>query len=279
MGAAGDNVYGIDLPITNSLTQYYIYAENNNVGAFSPARAEYEYHSIVATYTTITPGDLVINEIMASNSTTAVDDDGEYEDWVELYNNSSSTLSLDNLYLSDDATDPLMWQFPSGTTIAPDSYLIVWCDKDLTQTGLHADLKFSSNGEDAVLSYDNGTVLESITFGAQTTDMGYARVPNGTGNFVIQAPTFGTNNETLSNSDFELITDYSIYPNPVNDVININTNNGSINQIALYNLQGQQLMSLKFNGEQQSQLDLTNYTQGIYLLTINNQQTVKVIKQ
>ncbi|WOI22920.1 CotH kinase family protein [Nonlabens ulvanivorans] len=278
-GAAGDNVYGIDLPITNSLTQYYIYAENNNIGAFSPARAEYEYHSTVATYTTITPGDLVINEIMASNSTTAVDDDGEYEDWVELYNNSSSTLSLDNLYLSDDTTDPLMWQFPSGTTIAPDSYLIVWCDKDLTQTGLHADLKFSSNGEDAVLSYDNGTVIESITFGAQTTDMGYARVPNGTGNFVIQAPTFGTNNETLSNSDFELNTDYAIYPNPVNDVININTNNGSINQIALYNLQGQQLMSLKFDGEQQSQLDLTNYTQGIYLLTINNQQTVKVIKQ
>ncbi|GAL01182.1 hypothetical protein JCM19314_626 [Nonlabens ulvanivorans] len=38
-------------------------------------------------------------------------------------------------------------------------------------------------------------------------------------------------------------------------------------------------MSLKFNGEQQSQLDLTNYTQGIYLLTINNQQTLKVIKQ
>lgn len=278
-GTAGDNVYGIDLPITNSLTQYYIYAENNNIGAFSPARAEYEYHSIVATYTTITPGDLVINEIMASNSTTAVDDDGEYEDWVELYNNSSSILSLDNLYLSDDATDPFMWQFPSGTTIAPDSYLIVWCDKDLTQTGLHADLKFSSNGEDAVLSYDNGTVIESITFGAQTTDMGYARVPNGTGNFVIQAPTFGTNNETLSNSDFELNTDYSIYPNPVNDVINIKTNNGSINQISLYNLQGQQLMSLKFNGEQQSQLDLTNYTQGIYLLTINNQQTVKVIKQ
>ncbi|MBF4983804.1 T9SS type A sorting domain-containing protein, partial [Nonlabens mediterrranea] len=197
----------------------------------------------------------------------------------ELYNNSSSTLSLDNLYLSDDATDPLMWQFPSGITIAPDSYLIVWCDKDLNQTGLHADLKFSSNGEDAVLSYDNGTVIESITFGAQTTDMGYARVPNGTGNFVIQAPTFGTNNETLSNSDFERNTDYSIYPNPVNDVININTNNGSIDQIALYNLQGQQLMSLKLNGEQQSQLDLTNYTQGIYLLTINNQQTVKVIKQ
>lgn len=278
-GAAGDGVYGTDVTISNSLTQYYIYAENATIGAFSPARAEYEYHSIIATYNTITPGDLVINEIMASNSTTAADDDGEFEDWVELYNNSTSTLSLDNLYLSDDATDPLMWQFPAGTTIAPNSYLIVWCDKDLTQTGLHADLKFSTNGEDAVLSYDDGTVIESITFGAQTTDMGYARVPNGTGSFVIQAPTFGTNNETLSNNDIDFNASFSTYPNPVNDLLNIQTNNGRIENIAVHNLQGQQLLNTSYDNVQNTQLDVSSYAQGIYLVTINKQQTIKVIKK
>ncbi|GAK76207.1 conserved hypothetical protein [Nonlabens ulvanivorans] len=39
MGAAGDNVYGIDLPITNSLTQYYIYAENNNIGGIFTSKS------------------------------------------------------------------------------------------------------------------------------------------------------------------------------------------------------------------------------------------------
>ena len=58
---------------------------------------------------------------MASNTATVADQDGEFDDWIELYNNSSQTVSLDNLYLSDDATDLLAWQFPTGVTLAPDS--------------------------------------------------------------------------------------------------------------------------------------------------------------
>ncbi len=278
-GAAGDNVYGVDLTITNSLMQYYIYGENNTIGAFSPARAEYEYHEIISSINTIPVGDLVINEIMASNSTTVADDDGEFEDWVELYNNSATTISLDNLYLSDDATDPLMWQFPNGLTMAPDSYLIVWCDKDLTQTGLHADLKFSSNGEDAVLSYSDGTVIESITFGAQTTDMGYARVPNGTGNFVIQSPTFNGNNETLSNNDVTL-NDFKVFPNPVVNMVNINSSSSQqIESIIVYNLQGQQLVSKNYSNAQQVQLDTTSLGTGVYLLIVNNKKSIKIVKQ
>lgn len=194
-GAAGDNVYGASIVLNNASTQYYIYAENSNVGAFSPARAEYEFYTITATTANnIAAGELAINEIMASNTSTATDPNGEYEDWLELYNNTADTLSLDNLYASDNKADLLKWQFPVGTTIAPYSYLIVWADEDLTETGLHADFKFSTGGESCILSYADGTIVDSTTFGAQTTNMGYARVPNGTGNFVIQAPTFNANN-------------------------------------------------------------------------------------
>ncbi|WP_179352526.1 CotH kinase family protein [Winogradskyella vidalii] len=207
---AGDNIYGIDVAIDSANLQYYIYAENSNIGAFSPARAEYEFYSIESTYTTISMGDLVINEIMASNETTVIDQDGEYDDWLELYNNSSETLSLDNLYLSDDQDDLLVWAFPSGLTIEPDSYLIVWCDKDDDQDGLHADIKFSSDGESAILSYADGTVIENISFGAQTDDMGYARNPNGTGDFVIQEPTFNANNENIDDYDFLNVGDLVI---------------------------------------------------------------------
>ncbi len=48
-GAAGDNVYGASLPVSSLLIQYYIYAENTNVGAFSPVRAEHEFYSLTAT--------------------------------------------------------------------------------------------------------------------------------------------------------------------------------------------------------------------------------------
>ncbi|GGG59131.1 CotH kinase family protein [Bizionia arctica] len=277
-GNANDGVYGLDLTISEEYTQYYIYAENNNIGAFSPARAEHEFYTINATYQTLTIGDLVINEIMASNETTVTDQDGEYDDWLELYNNSSETLSLDNLYLSDDPTDLLAWQFPSGITIAPNSYLIVWCDKDDDQDGLHADIKFSAGGESAILSYADGTIIEDITFGEQEDDMGYARIPNGTGSFVIQAPTFGANNETLSVENYSLLDTLKVFPNPTNNLLTIQNTSDSIESITVYNMQGQLLFQNKYNNSNRIELDFSSYSKGVYMVHVNNTTTLKIIR-
>jgi hypothetical protein len=50
---------------------------------------------------------------MAQNTSTITDADGEYEDWIELYNNTDSTVSLDNLYLTDTNTNLIKWGFPA----------------------------------------------------------------------------------------------------------------------------------------------------------------------
>ena len=277
-GGANDGIYGVDLVISDEYTQYYIYAENNSIGAFSPARAEHEFYEIDATYATIAVGDLVINELMASNVATAADQDGEYDDWIELYNNSAQAVSLDNLYLSDDPTDLLAWQFPSGITIAPNEYLIVWCDKDEEQVGLHADLKFSSGGESAILSYADGTIIEDITFGVQTEDMGYARNPNGTGDFVIQSPTFNYNNESLSVEDYQFGDSLKLYPNPTNGVFVLENVRYNIESVAIYNIQGQLLFQNSFKNVNQIELDLSSYSKGVYMLNINESTVLKVIR-
>lgn len=267
-GAASDNVYGVDIPVNSSLVEYYIYAENNNIGTFSPARAEHEFYDITATFSTINPGDLAINEIMASNSTTATDPNGDYEDWLELYNNTSSTLSLDNLFASDDPTNLLKWEFPAGTTIAPNGYLIVWADGDLTESGLHADFKFSAGGESCILSYADGTVVDSITFGAQTTDMGFARVPNGTGSFMIQTPTFNGNNES---SSVNVVNDFSTnlvaFPNPVGNSLTLKNNLYAIETVTIYNALGQVLFQEAYSYQNEVQLDFSTYPKGMYWVT------------
>ena len=56
---AGDGIYGIDAMVDARDMQYYIYAENNDAGVFSPERAEHEYHYLPVV------SDLVINELMA----------------------------------------------------------------------------------------------------------------------------------------------------------------------------------------------------------------------
>jgi hypothetical protein len=279
-GGAGDNVYGADITINDATTQYYIYAENTNVGAFSPARAEYEYYVLTATYLTIVPGNLAINEIMASNSSTATDPDGEYEDWLELYNNTADTLRLDGLYASDDISDPLKWAFPAGTTIAPNGYLIVWADEDLDQSGLHGDFKFSAGGETCILSYASGEVVDVVTFGAQTTDMGYARVPNGTGGFVIQAPTFNANNESLTG-----ITGYegadpglSMYPNPTAGLLTISSAATTIERVRILGANGQEVYRMDNVGRSAMTIDLSNVSDGMYMILVNDRTHMKLIK-
>ena len=83
-------------------------------------------------FTTTTPGGpnadaeavegvgLVINEFMADNEATIEDphEPGQYPDWIELYNASDETISLNGLYLTDDVNEPTKWQIPPATSNA-----------------------------------------------------------------------------------------------------------------------------------------------------------------
>jgi spore coat protein CotH len=251
------------------------FESNNNDGIIDDEEEEEEED-----YDKIAEGDLVINEIMASNTLTAVDQDGEYDDWLELYNNSSETLSLDNLYLSDDAAALKTWQFPTGTTIEPGEYLIVWCDKDEEQEGLHADIKFSASGESAILSYSDGTIIEEITFGEQTDDISYARSPNGTGDFTLLAPTYEANNDSaLSVGQIELDLDINFYPNPIQSVLNIESGVNPIQSLRVSSLLGQVFLAKENVNETKTEIDFSSFSEGIYFVTINNSKIIKVIKQ
>ena len=128
--------------------------------------------------------------------------------------------------MTDTATNLVKWAFPSGLTMEPRTYLTVWADQDLTQAGLHADFKLLVGGESVLLAYANGTIVESVTFNTQTSGMGYARIPNGSGNFVIQPPTYNLNNETLAVDEIEAGAELKSFPNPTNG--NLTLTNGNI---------------------------------------------------
>jgi hypothetical protein len=150
----------------------------------------------------------------------------------------------------------------------------------LTQTGLHADFKLSTAGESAILSYPDGTTIETVNFGAQTPDLGYARIPNGTGNFVIQAPTYNGNNQPLSVDDFDADLDKNlkVYPNPTQDFVVLLNEKNPIEKIEIYNLQGQLLYKENNIYQNQIRVDFSNFSNGIYLLTVNNNSKIKIVR-
>ena len=62
---------------------------------------------------TITSQSIVINEVVASNSTINQDEDGSYQDWIEIRNNGAAAVNLNNFGLSDDPVLPFKWTFPN----------------------------------------------------------------------------------------------------------------------------------------------------------------------
>ena len=137
---------------------------------------------------------VVINELMAVNSYSAMDQNNQFDDWIELYNNTSSQVDLSGYYLSDSKSNLSKWKFPSGTSIAAKSYLIVWADSDTLQAGLHTNFKLSSSGEKVFLVTPGLEIWDKVEYDEQNSELSYARVPNGTGEFKWTAPTYNIKN-------------------------------------------------------------------------------------
>ncbi len=140
---------------------------------------------------------IVINELMAVNTTIVADQNGEFDDWFELYNLTSADIDISGYYLSDNDTKVAKWKVPQGTIITGGGFLIIWADKDTTQAGLHANFKLSAGGEEIVLSEPDLSLIDKVSYPGQTLESSYSRIPDGTGAFNWQAPTFNTSNSAL----------------------------------------------------------------------------------
>ena len=80
---------------------------------------------VVVTLTTHSFCDIFINELMADNISTIADDNSDYDDWVELYNDTDKDIDLGGMYLTDNLLNPTKWQFPNLTKIKSKKYSIL----------------------------------------------------------------------------------------------------------------------------------------------------------
>jgi len=265
-GIAGDGVYGATISVDARDVQYYIYAENTDAGIFSPERAEKEFHQIAVV------SGLVINEIMAANFSEVSDQSGEYDDWVELYNGNSFSLDLSGYYLSDSENDLTKWTFPN-VTIPANDYLIIWCDTaGGTQSGLHTTYRLSADQEEVYLTAPTGTVIDAVHYVNMPTDMGYARVPNGTGPMQYQTQTYdATNQNGTGIANISVSGKMRVYPNPSNNRIYIL---GATEGVAIFNMMGQKV----YTENQINSVDISSWKNGIYFVKSGN-SVVKIIKQ
>ena len=128
--------------------------------------------------------DLIINEFLASNDVTNLDYDGDSSDWIEIFNNSESAIQLDGYTLTDDPNNLTKWIFPA-ISIAANQYLVIWCSGKNNHNGeLHANFQLNREGEFIAISKPDGSVVDSLTYPEQRTDISYGRFPDASNNFV-----------------------------------------------------------------------------------------------
>lgn len=275
-GASGDNVFAANVIMSGSLMEYYIYAENNNAGIFSPQRAEHEFYTLQSNIPQPSSGEVKINEFVAVNQSGESDENSQFEDWIELYNTTNVNLDLSGLYLSDSYASPQKYVFPVGTIIPANGYLTVWADEDAGITDLHCNFKLSAGGEQLILSKGT-TVLDSISFGAQIADVSTARCPNGTGAFASSnSPTYNGSNclvgiKEPSVNEFEIM----VYPNPANEQITIATDSDKEFNLAIRNCLGEIVSQQKLH--KQTNINTSNLSSGIYIVIMGNKSVRLVV--
>jgi len=227
------------------------------------------------------PTALLINEFVASNDLSYPGPQGDYPDWIEIYNVSSEDVDLSGYFMADDLIDPVArYQipdtYPDSVTVPAGGHIVFYANKGEATSVLNLNFKLSGGGEQIGLWSPDQSVIDTLTYGEQTTDISYGRVVDGDPEWVF----FSTSTPWLPNEQGVVVSvvsysnvDFiplSVYPNPViGSVVNFN----KVVNIQVYNLAGQRL----FVDNNVSRLNVDQFDTGLYLIQTDEGELVKLI--
>jgi len=142
---------------------------------------------------------VVINEYSASNFDSHLDNYGEYEDWVELYNTTNSDIDLNGWSLTDKPANLAKWSFPGSFIVSANSVAIIYCSgrDELVGGVAHTNFKITQTkaGEVFVLSDASGNIIDSArAVPAQKSHSRGRDVNGGSSWSVFTNPTPNTSN-------------------------------------------------------------------------------------
>ena len=132
-----------------------------------------------------TQAQLYINEFMASNDVSFPGPQGDYPDWIEIYNAGNEAVMLGGYYLSDKLDDPeamfmIPDTYPDSVTVAAGGYILFYANKGEESSVLNLNFKLSGGGEAVGFWTPESAFIDSLTYGEQTSDISFGRYPDGT---------------------------------------------------------------------------------------------------
>ena len=239
----------------------------------------------------VTTPPLVISKINYHPLVQADMDSSDFE-FIEIINNSSSTLDLTGIYIGGLG---LTYQFPSGASINGQKsiYLSNESESFKERYGFEPFDEFSrslsNDGQEILLRDGYGNIIDQVTY---NDVLPWPENADGEGAF-LKLISLGLDNSlasswvaeedfatSLSVNTIQSETFVSLSPNPVSDILNINSSIGEIYSIKLYSINGKLYKTYKCS-QKQVELDVTDFKNGIYLLQIQTNSDLlykKIIK-
>jgi hypothetical protein len=171
--------------------------------------------------------DPIITEFLASNAANLADADGDYPDWIEIYNPNATALDISGWYLTDNPSKPTKYQITAGTTIAAYDYLVIFCNDEDTHMPSdpdpvqHTNFKLDAQGEYLALIKPDGATIVSqfgtsttnyppqttdVSYGLEMTSSGTTVTINVTDDFSAGVEGFTYADDIISSGDANLVS-------------------------------------------------------------------------
>ncbi len=227
------------------------------------------------------PTDLFVNEIAITNTSTHADMNGDFFQWIELHNASSSAMDVTGYFLSNDSANVYMSRLPrcnSNMSLAANGYELFWAGSTSDMGARYVDLTMASSDAHVGLYTANGTLVHSLsgfgadmdtegnTFGLRNDDATVASI-------TFERGTPAASNATgwiLSVLNANAVNALEAYPNPVS---NGNVNFNKVVSFTVYSITGQ-IITTRNNV---SSFNVSNLEKGVYLIKTTDSEIARIV--
>ena len=189
---------------------------------------------------------IVINEYSCANLDDYADNFGKYEDWIELYNPTSSAIDIAGFHMTDRVSKPTKWEFPdNGNTVIPShGFLIVFASNRDTAIGNFFHTSFALKqtmlpAEKIILTNQFGQIIDSTTI--TRTQLGHScgRISDGVATWgKFSNPTPLQTNNTAQTVEYAPTPVFSLTSGFYTDAVDLEINTPFPSFVIRYTLDG-----------------------------------------
>jgi hypothetical protein len=262
---ASDGIFTCTLPSFPAVEYVYCRAAFINLQATSPCEGK-------VLFLVESSSQIFINEVMTDNATVIADENGQFDDWIELWNAGGSPISLNGKFLSDDSDEPYKFALPN-VALTSGQHLLFWADNDELLNRYHTNFSLSASGETLRLytkELNSPRLVDVVEVPSLTENFSYGRLTDGSAVwYTFEIPTPQATNQILGIESEKSIR-FNVFPNPANQKLYFTE---YVKFVEVIDLTGRTAIK---KGDA-NQIDISSLNVGLYLIK-TEKGTIKFFK-